>query len=272
MDPQSGLSKMGGNYYTQRARSACAPTGISSLPAQKSAQVPAMSAPSAVDHIPRSDGTQLVVSPVQQDTDSFCSRSFLPALAWHDFSSTKTYRSPFPYTPPHFLEIYDRIITPYNASAFAIELSRFNLWHRYPFLIEYLATGFPLGNMPTLHESIIIPNHSSVHKHPEVVWDYILEEATADRMSGPFSQSEMETIMRGFFFCSPFIVAEQSEGPDKPPKYRVCRNLSKDGRDSLGNLIPCVNSYIHKEHFPTSFDSAVFTANLVSLSTPLSIP
>src|SRR5580698_10596258 len=120
---------------------------------------------------------------------------------------------------------------PYNASAFAIELSRFNLWHRYPFLIEYLTTGFPLGDMPTLHKSIILPNHVSVHKHPEVVWDYILEEAAANRMSGPFSQSEMEMIMCGSFFCFPFIVAEQSQGPGKAPKLWVCCNLSKDGRD-----------------------------------------
>ena len=118
--------------------------------------------------------------------------------------------------------------------------------------------------MPTLRETIIIANHSSVAKHPKVVWDYILEEAAAGRMSGPFSKEEMETIMRGPFFASPFIVSEQIQGPDKPPKYRVCRNLSKDGRDSSGNIAPSINSYISKEHFPTTFDSAAYMADLVS--------
>ena len=95
--------------------------------------------------------------------------------------------------------------------------------------------------MPTLRESIIVPNHSLVHRHLNIVWDYIRKEAAANHMSGPFSKVEMETTMRGFFFCSPFIVVEQTQGPDKPAKYCVCHNLSKDGCDSLGNSVPCIN-------------------------------
>lgn len=248
----------------QPAESGCVPSGTFSSPVPRSARAPATSVLSAVVPTQHSNGTLPVESLVPLVSDSFISASPLPALPWHDFSDTKTYRIPFANTPVHFLEIYDRIITPYNAPAFAIELSRCDLWDRYPFLLGYICNGFPLGHMPTLGETIIIPNHSSVAKHPNVVWDYILEEATSGRMSGAFSKEEMEIIMRGPFFASPFIVSEQTQGPDKPLKYRVCRNLSKDGRDSLGNIMPCINSYIFKEYFPTAFDSAAHMADLVS--------
>ncbi|KAF8828286.1 hypothetical protein HHX47_DHR4000754 [Lentinula edodes] len=267
--PTLPMVQPSGHYAMERSssirpvRSDSAPTGTFSRRAPRNVQVLPTSALSVAVPTPHSDGTLVAPSLVPEVTDSFKPNS-LPPLPWHNFSATKTSRLPLPNTPPLFLEIYNRIITPYNASAFAIELARHNIWDRFPFLIEYLTTGFPLGDMPVLHESIIIPNHSSVHKHPDVVWDYIHEEAASNRMSGPFSQDEIESIMRGPFFCSPFIVIEHSQGPGKPAKRRVCRNLSKDGRDSSGKLIPCINSHILKEHFPTSFDSATHTANLVS--------
>ncbi|KAF8832843.1 hypothetical protein HHX47_DHR1001714 [Lentinula edodes] len=267
MAQPSGHYVMGRSSSTHPARCDSAPTGTSSRPAPRNVQALPISALSAAVPTPHSDGIPVAPSPVPQVIDSFKPIS-LPPLAWYDFSATKTSRPLFPNTPPHFSEIYNRIITPYSASAFAIELARHNIWDRFPFLIEYLTSGFPLGDMPVLHESIIIPNHSSVHKHPDVVWDYIHEEAASNRMSGPFSQDEIESIMRGPFFCSPFIVIEHSQGPGKPAKRRVCRNLSKDGRDSSGKLIPCINSHILKEHFPTSFDSATHTANLVVSAPP----
>ncbi|KAF8825106.1 hypothetical protein HHX47_DHR7000775 [Lentinula edodes] len=269
MAQPSGHYATGRSSSTHPARCDSAPTGTFSQPAPKNVQVLPTSALSVAVPTPHSNGILVVPSSIPEVTDSFQSNSnSLPSLSWHNFSATKISRLPFPNTPPHFLEIYDRIITPYNASAFAIELARHNIWDRFPFLIEYLTTGFPLGNMPVLHETIIIPNHSSVHKHPDVVWDYIHEEAASNRMSGPFSQNEIESIMRGPFFCSPFIIIEQSQGPGKPAKRRVCRNLSKDGRDSSGKSIPCINSYILKEHFPTSFDSAAYTANLLVSAPP----
>jgi len=152
---------------------------------------------------------------VPQVTNPFAS-NLLTALASHNSSPTKMHRFPIPNTPP---ELYDHIIMPYNASTFALELTRCNLWDLYPFLAEYLTIGFPLGNMPILCESIIIPNHSSFHKHPNVVWDYIREEAAANHMSGPFSKVEMETIMRCFFFCLPFIVSSRTN----PRSRQTCQ-------------------------------------------------
>ncbi|KAF5376248.1 hypothetical protein D9615_008454 [Tricholomella constricta] len=70
--------------------------------------------------------------------------------------------------------------------------------------------------------------------------------------------SDVERILRGPVYCSPFIVAEQDTGPNSPPKLRVCRNLSKN--DPLTGT-PSVNSYIAKEDFPTRFDMAFRVAD-----------
>jgi hypothetical protein len=127
----------------------------------------------------------------------------------------------------------------------------------------FLSHGFPLGPMPPLRKSVIIKNHSSVDRFPALVGQYISSEIALCRMSGPFSLSDTERILRGPIYCSPFIVDEQDQGPGVPPKYRVCRNLSKD--DPISGM-GSVNSFISKEDFPTRFDMACHVAEAVSCS------
>lgn len=113
-------------------------------------------------------------------------------------------------------------------------------------------------------ETTIIPNHMSVAQHPEVVFEYLEEEKEACRMSGPFMQKEIERIVGGKFISSPIIVAKSTQGPGKPSKFRVCRHLSKGGKDEAGNQVPSINSFVEKEKFPMSFDSAPMVAEWVS--------
>ncbi|KAF5390649.1 hypothetical protein D9757_002642 [Collybiopsis confluens] len=202
------------------------------------------------------------------DSDPFHPTSLRPTLLFHDFTRSIHTRLPLPNTPPAYAEIYSRIITPYNPEAFFIELSICGISDRYPLLVDNLRQGFPLGHMPTLSETIIINNHSSTIKYPEVVEEYISEESTAGRMSGPFSKEEAELILRGPFVSSPLIVSEQTQGPGQPSKLRVCRNLSKDSTDSSGLVFPAVNSYVEKELFPTTFDSAAIVAEWITAAPP----
>ena len=113
--------------------------------------------------------------------------------------------------------------------------------------------------MPALTSTIIIPNHPSVHQHPELVDKYIRDEVDTGRMSGPFSSGYIKHVMRGEFFSSPFLVSVQVQQPGTPDKLRVCRHLSKDGKNH-----PSVNSHIKKEDFPTRFDTASRVADIVS--------
>jgi hypothetical protein len=65
----------------------------------------------------------------------------------------------------------------------------------------------------------------------------------------------MERIMRG-----PFVVLPSPIKVQLTPKYRVCRNLSKEVKAH-----PSINSFIDKEDFPTKFDTAANVADLVSI-------
>lgn len=184
-----------------------------------------------------------------------------PKLIYPDLSSTihpRTFSQSFSVTD---LEIYRRIPTPYNAHAFASALKEFNISDEFPCLIDNLLNGFPIGDMPILQRTIIIPNDKSVRDFPDPVHKYIKTELDANRMSGPFTQKEVERILGGPFFASPLIVSEQDQGPDLPLKYRVCRNLSKGDKQS-GTA--SVNSFVNKEDFPTDFHMAAHVADVVS--------
>lgn len=190
-------------------------------------------------------------------------RSFSPHshLVYRDFTNVINFRPRLPSMSALDCEIFERIVHPYNICAFERLLSKHHLTSAYPLLSKNLTLGFPLGTLPALKHSIIIKNHPSVNRFPMIVEDYIEAEKKLGRMSGPFSQTEVERILRGPFYSSPFIVAEQEQGPNLPPKYRVCRHLSKD--DPISGT-PSVNSFICKDDFPTRFDMAFKVAEEVS--------
>jgi len=160
---------------------------------------------------------------------------------------------------PADIEIFGRITTPYLADNFDSELLQAGLTADYPFLTRNLRLGFPIGKMPALYKTIIIPNHVSCAEHPSVVADYLAGEVMSGRMSGPFSLERVERILGGAVFVSPLLVAEQTQEPGAPSKLRICRHLSKDTKDTHS-----VNSHIEKDAFPARFDTALRVADAVS--------
>jgi len=148
-------------------------------------------------------------------------------------------------------DIFDRVTHPYDPDAFERLLTSHNLAHAYPHLAHQLRNGFPLGLFPEIARTVI---HKSPAFDPDCIIainDYLLEEVSASRMSGPFSASDTECILRGPFICSPFTVAKQLQGPGLSNKIRVCRNLSKASRN-----FPSTNSFIEKDDFSTRIDTA----------------
>lgn len=93
--------------------------------------------------------------------------------------------------------------------------------------------------------------------------EYLLDEVTAGRMSGPYSRPIVERILRGPFISSPLIISVSSQGPDLVDKIRICRNLSKCSPEQ-----PSVNSFIQKDLFPTRFDTAIRMANILASAPP----
>jgi len=175
--------------------------------------------------------------------------------------------SPFIHRRPSFIpslhqlpNIFEKIVCSYNITAFASLLNKHNLTKSYPHLVYNLQHGFPLGRMPPLLSTVIIPNHPSVQLHMDSVTQYLEVEIAAGRMNGPFSPTEVEHILRGPFQASPFIVSIQTQAPGEPNKTRICRHLSK-----AYNHTPLVNSFIEKEDSPTRFDTAAWVAETVSI-------
>ena len=195
-----------------------------------------------------------------ETSDEFLSISRPPTLIYPSFSGLIIQRPLFNASIHDRPELFDKIICPYNANAFAHLLDKHDLTSFYPDLITNLLHGFPLGPMPDLRATHIIPNHPTTLEYPSAVDDYLKVETGIGRTSGPFSHELVERILRGPFQSSPLIVAVQPQAPGEPDKLRICRHLSKSTYKAAS-----VNSFISKHDFPTRFDTVIRVANMVSI-------
>ena len=192
--------------------------------------------------------------------EDFFSAAHSPYLAYTDFSSSIIPRPPYISSSPHHSSIFECISHPYNADAFERFLLKHGLADHYPLLVSNLRHGFPLGRMPVLSDTSIIPNNPSIYGHLDVVDEYLRKEISSGRMSGPFSREQVELILRGPFQSSPIVVSVQPQEPGAPDKLRICRHLSKASKSHAS-----MNSYMRKDEFPTCFDMASKIANIVSI-------
>jgi hypothetical protein len=184
------------------------------------------------------------------------------ALTYVDLLPTVHPRPPVADPNGHLDTLLDITVTPYDADTFEHLLDQKNLTSHYPHLVRNLRQGFPIGRMPKLEQTIILPNHPSADIERDTVLEYFATETAAGRMSGPFTREEMHRICRGHFYVSPLIVSVNDQGPGLPPKKRVCRNLSKAAPRSD---MPAVNDFIDKGDFPTRFNMPWRMAEIVSL-------
>lgn len=134
-----------------------------------------------------------------------------------------------------------------------------DLLGNYPLLCNNLRNGFPLGDMPPLTSTVVHPNSTSCNQYRTEVMAYLDEEISAGRMSGRYTLEEVEKILGGPVYVSPLLVAVSTQQPGTPDKIRICRHLSKGTATH-----PSVNSFIHKEDFPTRLDTALQVAEVVS--------
>ncbi|KAJ3725696.1 hypothetical protein DFJ43DRAFT_577512 [Lentinula guzmanii] len=72
---------------------------------------------------------------------TFSHPQFLP-VPFHDFSDNLIHRQPAPDASQEEIEIFYCIETPYDPTAFSIELARFNLSDHFPLLVRNLTEGF----------------------------------------------------------------------------------------------------------------------------------
>jgi hypothetical protein len=120
--------------------------------------------------------------------------SFSPAnhLVYRNFTNAIHYCPCLPSMSPVDCELFKQVIHPYNASAFKSLLEKHNLTSTYPLLVKNLTSGFLLGELPQLKQSVIIRNHPSVNRFPDIMQEYIDTEIKNGQMSGPFLQEDVE--------------------------------------------------------------------------------
>lgn len=153
----------------------------------------------------------------------------------------------------------DRIVTPYHADAFLSMLTTHSLLNTYPDLPHKISHGFPLGDLPPITETYTPPNHFSVDEHIPAILEYFASEVALQRMSGPYTLSEVETIL-GPFRSSPIQVAIIPGEDGKPDKKRICRNLSFKGSPGIS-----INDMLNSDDFPTRWGTANDAADIVRI-------
>jgi len=90
-----------------------------------------------------------------------------------------------------------------------------------------LQGGFPLGHMPPLLHTVILPNNPSILPHMDFIEEYLRKELLVGRMSGPFSSQRDGAHLCVVRSNLPLSSSRFNLSIRRPDKLRVCRHLSK---------------------------------------------
>ena len=148
------------------------------------------------------------------------------------------------------------LTTPYIAKGWCDTLDNSVLTSRFPFLVNDISFGSPIGNPPPLHHTFP-GNLPSTLSLPHIIDEEICSEIAANRLSGPFSVSQARIIFDGHFCTSPLGLVEKTPGSGK---WCTIHHLSKE--DEYGNL---TNGWLNVEDFPMKYYLANMTADFMSL-------
>ena len=165
--------------------------------------------------------------------------------------------------PPHLMEPKIALelrklqaLTPYKPQAWESLLFTTNLTKRYPSLVQSMCTGFFL-DFPIITHTQTPPNTSAISDLHEHFNKVIQHEITKSHYFGPFSHSDIESLI-GPFQSSPFSIIPK---PGKPGCYRILQNYSYPYNISPTHPNPSVNSFTDSDNFPTTWG----TFSIISL-------
>lgn len=152
----------------------------------------------------------------------------------------------------------DRVITPYRADALEAKLREFGLLEKYPYLPDRFRYGFPIGDFDPLKKTYTPRNHSSAYEHIDFIRNYVTEQVSLQRMSGPYTLREVQTKLGSHFMTSPLGVVDKAGSPGK---FRLIQSCSFKNEDGFS-----VNDFIDSNNFPTTWGTAAEVAQIVSIS------
>jgi hypothetical protein len=124
------------------------------------------------------------------------------------------------------------VTTPLRLDRWRFHLGRFDLIDEYANVLHGIEFGFSYRSSLSISETRIYPNMRSASEFPEVIDKKIEKELAAGRYKGPFSKSELETLI-GPFIAHPLGVVQK----DESSKPRLVEDLSfPHNGDSINSL------------------------------------
>lgn len=150
----------------------------------------------------------------------------------------------------------NRIITPYRADAFERSLVKLGLIDKHKHLPSRLRNGFPIGEFDTLTRSYTPNNYFRDPKHLAFALEYVQEQVALGRMTGPYTQSQVEEVLGGPFKSAPLSAIDKAGSPGK---LRLIQNCSFKHEDGVS-----MNDFIDPEEYPTTWGTASEVAQIVS--------
>jgi len=127
----------------------------------------------------------------------------------------------------------------------------------FPFLINEITFGSPIGNPLPLPHTLIPVNLPSALKLPHIIDNETAFELAAMRMSSQCSVSKAHTIFNGHFHTSPLGLIEKI--PRSGKWCMICNLLKQDEHSDS------TNGWLNIEDYPTKFYSVNMMADYMSL-------
>jgi hypothetical protein len=146
-------------------------------------------------------------------------------------------------------------------SAWASEISRLDLQHKFPSLVNGFKSGFDLG-IPQIRTTFTPPNNPAVSHLLNVYNSTVDNEFAAGRYVGPFTRTQLEMEL-GPFQTSPLSFVPKAS---KPGKYRAVHNFSFPHNPSPETS--SINSHIDSDNFPCTWGTFGTVALLIARLPP----
>jgi len=152
---------------------------------------------------------------------------------------------------------HTKAVTPYQADGWQRLLSKYDLDHKYPSIVDQLSRGFVV-RAPIISRSFTPPNNPSITLHQEAFNNIVYKEFEKGRYIGPFTRSQLERAI-GFFQSSPLTIIPKA---GKPGRFRLIQNLSYPNIPSHKG-VPSVNSRVDSDLFPCTWGTFATTCTLI---------
>jgi hypothetical protein len=142
--------------------------------------------------------------------------------------STAAHSVSDPTVPSHALSVGNNNVTPLSPDSFNRYLKLFDISHKFPCLVPFLANGFPIGDSMPCSLAASITQKNYLKSPPEILYayKYFLDEVSLGRMIGPLPEDQVRHCLWSHFRTSPVGLIPKA---GKTDVFRIICDLSHVG-------------------------------------------